>query len=97
MLGPIAPCQRRGGQGAGFVVESCRPVHGRVDRAQSFGSRLRTRTVVQYVVLAVIVVVGGLLLSGVIASDTPLKLLVPFLPAAGVLFYRRLVLQTLGI
>ena len=55
------------------------------------------RTVAQYVVFAVIVVVGSLLLSGVIVSDTPIKLMVPFLPAAGFLFYRRLVLQTLGV
>lgn len=55
------------------------------------------RTLVQYVFFAVIVVVGSLLLSGAIASDTPIKLVIPFLPAAGVLLYRRLVLQALGV
>lgn len=55
------------------------------------------RSVIEFFVVIGVLLAGSLMLSGVIASDTPLKFIVPFGPALIFWYCRRIVLQSLGV
>ena len=54
------------------------------------------RSIVAFVVLVGILMAGSLVLGGVIGSDTPLKFVVPFVPAVIFWFCRQTVVRSLG-